>query len=423
MNHNRTDHALRAPVALVLACAVLYAASPAAHGALINRMDVDTFDRYPTRFDPGNNLLVLGEADTYHLDDGSHWESGAGWHPTSSSAPGAVSLDGTTVQYQLALPPGEIIFQNTDYNFGSHSAQGVLVSTAPLVLTATVGSKVATLSGFAEIASNDITHYGLPRFNYYAAAVGDWVPFDVSYTLLDGKTWDVDTFNSSFRYNFAGVVDFSQAVPEPATLSLLALGGLAMLRRRRGRLPATLYKLDVTDTDPALIKQIGPGSNGQDLEISRDGEYICYACGSGNGYGYTIFKLRTSDLGHDLEFNTGPYPREVTFGPEGDYVYAVHTSGEIDMFHAQTGIHLDTFATAGEAHELIVDNSGEHLFAAFGSQLRVYGTGVPEPTTLLLLAAGLPFLLKRRKADYLPARNMVCKTRREESGPPAEPVA
>ena len=198
-------------------------------------------------------------------------------------------------------------------------------------------------------------------------------------------------------------------------------GSLAMSPDRRtlyygngGLSPATLYKLDVTDTDPALIKQIGPGSNGQDLEISRDGEYICYACGSGNGYGYTIFKLRTSDLGHDLEFNTGPYPREVTFGPEGDYVYAVHTSGEIDMFHAQTGIHLDTFATAGEAHELIVDNSGEHLFAAFGSQLRVYGTGVPEPTTLLLLAAGLPFLLKRRKADYLPARNMVCKTRREE---------
>ena len=160
---------------------------------------------------------------------------------------------------------------------------------------------------------------------------------------------------------------------------------------------ASLYQLDVTDTDPALIKQIGPGSNGQDLEISRDGEYICYACGSGNGYGYTIFKLRTSDLGHALEFNTGPYPREVTFGPNADYVYAVHTGNEIDMFNAQTGAHLDTFATAGEAGELIVDNSGEHLFAAFGSQLRVYATGVPEPATLLLLGAGVPCLLKRRK--------------------------
>jgi hypothetical protein len=51
-----------------------------------------------------------------------------------------------------------------------------------------------------------------------------------------GATWAMGDFNNDGKVNFADYLllerDFGKSVPEPATLSLLALGGLAMLRRR-----------------------------------------------------------------------------------------------------------------------------------------------------------------------------------------------
>src|SRR5262249_7980471 len=53
----------------------------------------------------------------------------------------------------------------------------------------------------------------------------------------------------------------------------------------------------------------------------------------------------------------------------------VHTSGQIETWDTNTFLSLGTITTSGQAGRLIVDSSGSHLFAAFGSQLRVYSTG------------------------------------------------
>ncbi|HEY2139996.1 MAG TPA: beta-propeller fold lactonase family protein, partial [Chthoniobacterales bacterium] len=58
-----------------------------------------------------------------------------------------------------------------------------------------------------------------------------------------------------------------------------------------GLSPSTMYKIDVSGTTPALLKQVQTGSNGEDLTLSHDGNSICHA----NGAPYQIAKYRTSD--------------------------------------------------------------------------------------------------------------------------------
>lgn len=145
-----------------------------------------------------------------------------------------------------------------------------------------------------------------------------------------------------------------------------------------GLSPGTLAKYDVSTEEPSLLYK-NPhgdlGSNGQDLALSHDGEFISYAVGSGNGLGYTIYKIRSSDFAVLGEFATGAYPREITFSSDDAVAYAVHTTGEIDLFDTQTFLSLGTVLTSGQATELIVDQSGSRLFSAFIDQLRVYETG------------------------------------------------
>jgi DNA-binding beta-propeller fold protein YncE len=188
-----------------------------------------------------------------------------------------------------------------------------------------------------------------------------------------------------------------------------------------GLSPGTLAKFDVSTPTASLLGR-NPhgalGSNGQDLALSHTGEIVSYACGGGNGAGYSIFALDADVVGvshlvslilawgecedcpEDLDGNgvvdvsdlvdlianwgnflvlgeyvTGAYPRELTFSPDDQIVYAVHFSGHIDTFDANTYEPLSEMNTSGEAREMIVDRFGHYLFAAFDGELRVYDTG------------------------------------------------
>ena len=145
-----------------------------------------------------------------------------------------------------------------------------------------------------------------------------------------------------------------------------------------GLSPATLYQFDVTTSPPKLVWQSPrdntQGSNGQDLAISSDGSMISFACGYGQG-GYRIAKYRTSDMASLGTFDTDAYPREITFSTDGAVAYTVHTAGQIDTWDTKTFLSLGTIATTGEANQLVVDRTSGLLFAAIGSQLKVYSTG------------------------------------------------
>jgi YVTN family beta-propeller protein len=150
--------------------------------------------------------------------------------------------------------------------------------------------------------------------------------------------------------------------------------------------PSTMYKYDVSGSSPVLVLQTPfgtVGSNGQDLALSHDGNSICYAVGSGQN-NYDIAKFRTSDFASLGSFNTGPYPRAVTFAPDDSIVYAFADNSGIDVFSANTFLPLGTIS--GAATKLAVDPTGRYLFAGYAdsygpASTRVYHTGVPPAPT------------------------------------------
>ncbi len=191
-----------------------------------------TIDRMTTRtffgsYSPGWPLELLGSADVYHLSDGTQWSSGAGSYYNHGSSLSSVDVSGTTIRYTLSPPTVGLIYEQTDYDSGDHSAQGSLGPSGPLVLEAQVGSTTAVLRGHAVVVSNDPTWYGEPRFNYYTAIVGSVVPFEITYTRTVG-TWTPAAFGAAFDYTSTGWVDFAHPVSTPPAVEL-TIGGPSRL--------------------------------------------------------------------------------------------------------------------------------------------------------------------------------------------------
>ncbi len=80
--------------------------------------------------------------------------------------------------------------------------------------------------------------------------------------------------------------------------------------------PAVLIKLAL-DGDSISVWKLDSdlASNGQDLALSRSGQYVAFAAGHGQ-YGYKIAQYRTSDMVIVGSFNTGPYPTEIVLQSE-----------------------------------------------------------------------------------------------------------
>ncbi len=130
----------------------------------------------------------------------------------------STQVDGDRIRYELALESGahlfyESLLSGVDRSYGG----GELVS--PLVLQAPLHATVATLSGLARIVKNEEIPPGEPAFHYYTVPVGSVVPFTCQYELLD-TTWELDSFDSEFRYRGSCVLDFAAAVYRPRLLGL-----------------------------------------------------------------------------------------------------------------------------------------------------------------------------------------------------------
>ncbi len=189
--------------------------------ATIDRMTT-TIGYYATHY-LGGSLNLAGSAGTYLLSDGSSWSSGAGSYYLKSAYLDHVEVSGSTIRYFLQAPPDGLIYSQTDYDSGDHSAQGSLGVVSPLVLVATIGEATAKLSGTVSVASNDPTWYGEPRFNYYSAIPGSQVPFELTYTL-SGAVWQPDTFDTMFDYYDTGWVDFAHPTSTPALSAMTVRG-------------------------------------------------------------------------------------------------------------------------------------------------------------------------------------------------------
>lgn len=168
------------------------------------------------------NFDILSMVKSYHLSDGTSWESGAGTGNSKHMKLKRVMKDlGGNIHYFFEPADKEgIIFNNTDYDSGNHSARGSLSAYGNLEMVAFPDSKKATLYGFAKVASNEPTYY--KSFNYYSAKVGAIVPFQVTYTLMSG-VWTTSTFKKTFSYKVQGEVDFA---PKAMRLLLVKMKNL-----------------------------------------------------------------------------------------------------------------------------------------------------------------------------------------------------
>jgi hypothetical protein len=211
----------------------------------IDAMRTNTFGGYWQNYRADKGIIIVGQADFYDLNNGTSWEAGAGSHPYAYSLFDREVVQGSTIYYLFRPPGNNVVFQNTDYNAGNHSAQGVLVGASPLVLKATIGETSAQMEGYARILSNEATWYGEPRFNFYSAPVGSVVPFSVNYHLLNNQTWQPGMFTSSFNYNLAGHVQFIAVVPEPACFSFVMVAAIVMFWAHRRRVGRGRYRTDV----------------------------------------------------------------------------------------------------------------------------------------------------------------------------------
>ncbi len=165
--------------------------------------------------------------------------------------------------------------------------------------------------------------------------------------------------------------------------------------------PGSLYKFDVSTNTPSLLWSNGNqdiGENGQQLVLSPDGKMVAYVCGYGDG-GYQIPNFSTANMTLKNIFPTGAYPNALAFSPDEKFAYALHSDypTAVNVYDTTTSALVGQFNAADRGHNMLVDNSGQHLFVSFddvynnNSDLIVYGTGhaVPEPSTWLLAATAI----------------------------------
>lgn len=189
--------------------------------AVIDRMTT-SWSHYGSGLQP--SIGLFGPAHTYYLSNGTSWASGAGSFRVASATLDHVETSGDLIRYYFRAPSDGILYEQTDYDNGDHSAQGTLGGSAPLLLEAMRGSSTAVMVGQATIVSNDATWYGKPRFNYYAAPVGAIVPFELVYTMTSPGGWTEDSFEGALSYVASGSVSFVDGV-SPSPLSEVTIGG------------------------------------------------------------------------------------------------------------------------------------------------------------------------------------------------------
>lgn len=147
-----------------------------------------------------------------------------------------------------------------------------------------------------------------------------------------------------------------------------------------GLSPSSWTRIDVS-TWPARVAQAGGwGSNGQDMALSADGQFITFA--SGAPYHIRKFSAQDPTISHG-QMDTGPYPRAVAFSRDGNTLFAVHGGGHIDVWNANTFVKLREISTPSDPRDLACDRKGRVLFAGSSSILKAYYISTePAPGTL-----------------------------------------
>jgi hypothetical protein len=161
-------------------------------------------------YDAASGMQVMGEGQSYELNNNSSWQSGAGTASYGLMRFGHIERSGMMLSY--VMDPDLRLVERTDYDNGAHSANFELDSIGQLVLVALQGSTTGTLHGQARIVRDEPANYNDSRFNLLSAPVGSIVPFTITYTLGAQATFEETLFDSSFEFVGDVVVDFTHPV-------------------------------------------------------------------------------------------------------------------------------------------------------------------------------------------------------------------
>jgi hypothetical protein len=152
----------------------------------------------------------------------------------ASAAQTALSLDGTSdAPSAFAVNPGDVITITTlgdsvaGLSYLDMAKNSAASMAAPVALAA-----AGNIASVADYSTGSLFDYELSSADSAGAiAAGAQFTALVTVTGVDGDSFVVELLNG-VNYGVEDSIAFT-VVPEPLTMSLLGLGGLAMIRRRR----------------------------------------------------------------------------------------------------------------------------------------------------------------------------------------------
>lgn len=144
--------------------------------------------------------------------------------------------------------------------------------------------------------------------------------------------------------------------------------------------PSTLVRYSFNEKTKELELQQSSrelGSNAQNIAISHDGKHLVLSCGGGNGYGYTIFDIDSSDITQKFgEWNIGPYPRSAGFSLDDKYLVASN-GYEIKVFDVDTHSEISIVSkVANSSADLCFSRGGKIIYNYDGEGLHLYRSGI-----------------------------------------------
>jgi hypothetical protein len=162
-------------------------------------------------------------------------------------------------------------------------------------------------------------------------------------------------------------VGFQFLTATPDGKYLFSVGGIEQLHRFRIKGQELVF-----EESSQRIAQ-----NGQAIEVSPDGKYVCLPSGGGN-YGaanYSTFVYAVTNLSTPVvTIQSGAYPRALAFDPKGNTIYAHNFQNPLILLTPK-GIKLKGYAIpgAGEVKQILPHPQGGKLLLLTGHRLHLVG--------------------------------------------------
>ncbi len=233
--------------------------------------------------------------------------------------------------YQLSATPGDLAYDP---------------STGFLYAILTSASFVAKIN----LNNGTVTNIPLPAQGVHLAAASNgylFVSMDSSYMWPNEQISYINATSGSVL-GTVSIASFNSdaylACNSAGTTLYVGAGGCS---------GCTVYQYAFNTSTYALTQQYSITgtftSNGEEMTLSPDQNHVVWVNGGGNGSGYTIYDLFSSDINNSYgSFNTGPYPISAGFSPDSNNITTTN-GADLQVFGVSTHAASKTTWTGASA--------------------------------------------------------------------------